>query len=354
VNTEPLTADPTPLHRVRVNAQTFVWSLLVPAALAVVVLRALVPTVMAAPGGAMGALARLGSEHPLLVALGLFIVISQTIHYWRTWQRPAVREVASPRTVARTVAALGLAAVAALGVRTFVASTHRVTGLSMLPGLNGGDRLLVNRMAYGLRLPFSEHRLGAKVPKRGDIVVLRAGENAGGAPAGSLVKRVIGLPGDRIAIHNGEITINDWRIPYCDAGPFVHVSKSSTVQGRLSVEFLDNQTFLTVRNFGERGLVDYTVQRGEVFVVGDDRGLSNDSRVWNGGRGGGVRLENIEGKVTRILAHGRPDGGFDLRPLLSRPGLGLRQPGVDLGKTREWIGNCLREPPPSAAPATNP
>jgi len=87
------------------------------------------------------------------------------------------------------------------------------------------------------------------------------------------------------------------------------------------------------------------VMPGEVFVIGDDRGMSSDSRVWNEGHGGGLPVEAITGRVSRILAGGRRDGHVDgatlLKPLLPR----VREAGVDPVQTAERIDACLKRGP---------
>jgi signal peptidase I len=345
---------------VRDRARALLWSLLVPTAGALLVLFTLIPSRMSAPTGAGAALARFSSEHPLIVGLLLFMAISATIQYWRTFnQAPdaVARAAGRPGTRWRLFLTLAVAAAAALVFRTFVAGTYRVTSVSMLPTLNVGDRVLVDKTAYGLRLPFSEHRIGAKLPHRGDLVVVKASKAtkspytaATAANATSLVKRVLGLPGDHVVFQNGLPSVNGFSIPACDAGPYIHARRGLTIQGRVTVEYLGGQPYLTVYNFGDRTTLDYTVRPGEVFLVGDDRGASSDSRIWNYGQGSGVPIEDIEGRVTRVLFRGLPDGRMDLHRPFARPGIDLRQPGADLSKVEGYLANCLKSPPPSNPP----
>src|SRR5262249_2849015 len=125
-----------------------------------------------------------------------------------------------------------------------------------------------------------------------------------------------------------------------------------TVRGRLGVEFLGDQAYLTVRKPLDQPFPAYTVKPGEVFVVGDDRGISSDSRVWSDTSGPGIPISALEGRVTRILAGALPDGSLDLSRLLKRPlSLEVRQPNLDLAETRRRIDSCLHERRP---PATTP
>ena len=126
---------------------------------------------------------------------------------------PATR---GPRgAVARRRVIWGLAAiaVAAFFVRASVVATFRIVGPSMLPTLEIGDRVLVNKLAYGVAPPFSGRRVRARLPKRGDLVVFHANGLTGAGGPSSVVKRVIGLPGDEIAYVNDSLQINGWRVP---------------------------------------------------------------------------------------------------------------------------------------------
>ena len=165
----------------------------------------------------------------------------------------------------------------------------------MLPTLEPGDRMLLNRLAYGFKVPFTSTRFGARPPARGDMVVFKATGATGADGAQSIVKRVVGLPGDRVAPEQGVILINDWPVPTCDAGPYAAMLGPLIVKGRLVVEFLGDRTYLTVRKPVERSSPSYQVLPGEVFVMGDDRGLSSDSRFWNENRGAGIPIAALEG-----------------------------------------------------------
>jgi len=90
-------------------------------------------------------------------------------------------------------------------------------------------------------------------------------------------------------------------------------------------------------------------------VVGDDRGISSDSRLWNDGRGAGVPVGILNGRVSRVLLGARADGRLDFSRLLAPPlDLKVRLPGFDMHKTDERIANCLARRPavtwPPAAP----
>jgi signal peptidase I len=333
-------------------------SLALPAIVSLLALRFLVPSRLeGARGGVAGVGAWLGDHQPLFVGLVLFVGISEAARYWTKRLRKespdpaAVARASTFRSARRLLVGLAVAAVLAFAVRASVVATYRVVGPSMLPTLEIGDRVLVNRLAFGFAAPFSKARLGKRTPRRGDLVVFRAGGLTGTDGPQSVVKRVIGIPGDHVAFERGSLLVNNWRVPTCDAGPYVDMTGRVTVRGRLTVEYLGDQTYLTVRKPVEQPFPGYTVAPSEVFVVGDDRGLSSDSRLWNEGRGAGVPLDILEGRVSRVLFGARPDGRLDFSRLLARPlDLKVRLPGIDMRKTEERINNCLAKRPAVTAP----
>jgi signal peptidase I len=346
-----------------------VLTVVLPAALSLLVLRFVLPSRLeGAAGGVAGFLAWLGDAHPLFVGVALFLALSETGRYWVRRARGVdeARGAARPWTGVRggsrrSRLLIGLVSlfVAIFFLRSSVVATFRIVGPSMLPTLEIGDRVLTNRLAYGLALPFRKTLAFRKTPRRGDMVVFRANGLAGPDGPQSLVKRVIGVPGDRVSFEQGSLFINDWRVPTCDAGPYVDLAGPLTVRGRLTVEYLGDRSYLTVRKPLETPFPGYVVKPGEVFVVGDDRGLSSDSRLWNEGRGAGVAIDVLEGRVSRVLFGARPDGRLDFSRILAPPlDLKVRLPGIDMRKTEERIANCLARrpantvPPPGHYPAT--
>ncbi|HLK89001.1 MAG TPA: signal peptidase I [Polyangia bacterium] len=336
-------------------------TVVVPIVLSLLVLRFVLPSRLeGAGGGALGFFAWLGDAHPLFVGVALFLALSEIARYWLRLARGGDPAAESARPWAgvhdrgrRLRLLIGLAAlfVAIFFLRTSVVATFRIVGPSMLPTLELGDRVLTNRLAYGLALPFRKTLAFRKTPRRGDMVVFRANGLAGPDGPQSLVKRVIGVPGDRVSFEQGSLFINDWRVPTCDAGPYVDLAGPVTVRGRLTVEYLGDHSYLTVRKPIETPFPGYVVKPGEVFVVGDDRGLSSDSRLWNEGRGAGVAIDVLEGRVSRVLFGARPDGRLDFSRVLAPPlDLKVRLPGLDLRKTDERIANCLARRPAQTVP----
>lgn len=179
-------------------------------------------------------------------------------------------------------------------LRSFVVEPFRIPSGSMMPTLLNGDFILVNKFSYGLRLPV----LGSKFleldePARGDVVVFRYP----GDPSIDYIKRVIGLPGDRVGYHRDRLTINGKPVEqvvkgrYTGAGVAMAASGASLreeVIGEVRHDILEDP-----RHFTREG--DYIVPEGRYFVMGDNRDNSNDSRFW-----GTVPEENLVGKAFMI------------------------------------------------------
>jgi signal peptidase I len=181
----------------------------------------------------------------------------------------------------------------------------------MFPTLLIGDHLFVNKLAYGPSLPFSEIRLpGFSEPKRGDVVVFevaRPRNKVGGrdiqpvdlAPEGTptedFVKRLVGLPGDRIAWRGGRIFVNGVPLEVFpadedfvdDSGRTFPISWEDLGSCRHAI--LDDPHSRSRRGSRlDRGT--WVVEPGRYFMMGDNRDNSNDSRVW-----GTVRHEELKG-----------------------------------------------------------
>ncbi|MGD0677076.1 MAG: signal peptidase I, partial [Polyangiaceae bacterium] len=287
-------------------------------------------------------------------AAGLFVLLAAAAHYWHDQLSNPRGAWAPSAPAALDSGAIGLVAAAAglgLLVRAKCLGEYVVLTGSMLPTLEPGDQVLGERLAPGLR--------------RGDIIMFRSSAVQGlsSAVPDVLAKRILGLPGDLVGMHAGVPTINGWEVPSCDAGDYLYVlpdGSGGAFHGRARVEFLENRAYLTVRAavltpFPEA----YEVKPGEVFVLGDNRNNSFDSRSWNGGRGGGVPLAAIEARARVFLFGTHRDGSLDLG-LLFRPidRSRVHMEGLDMRPLAEGIGQCLRQRPaetwPPAAGASRP
>ena len=150
--------------------------------------------------------------------------------------------------------------------------------------------------------------------------------------------------------------INGWPVPTCSAGEYTYLvpdGSGAAVRGRLVVEFLDAAAYLVVQT-PTNGFSDpYTVKPGEVFVLGDNRGGSMDSRSFNVGRGGGVPLEAIAARAQWFLVGtyrgGDPDFSRMLRPvdtLQNQP----RLSGLDVQALETGVELCLASRPGETHP----
>jgi len=167
----------------------------------------------------------------------------------------------------------------------------------MIPTLTIGDHLLVNKFLYGPRIPFTDIRFfSGKEPKRGDIIVFKFPEDE----SKNFIKRVVGVPQDKVEIRKGLLLINDQPVPVTDVGhsgnreqdpvqqpgwPRVLEEQLGKVQHR--IQYLHDQRDT---NFGP-----ILVPKESVFVMGDNRDNSQDSRVWKF-----VKYEKILGKALII------------------------------------------------------
>lgn len=184
-------------------------------------------------------------------------------------------------------------------VRSFIVEPFRIPSGSMLPTLEAGDFILVNKFGYGLRLPVV-HSLIAPVgdPDRGDVAVFRYPVE----PAQDYIKRIIGLPGDRVSYQNKRLTINGEVLPTERLGDWGQDGSFELIREQIGDEWhealIDQQS--PARGFS------YTVSQGEYFVMGDNRDRSSDSRFW-----GPVPRDHLVGKAFFIWLswNGGPNWG---------------------------------------------
>jgi len=188
-------------------------------------------------------------------------------------------------------------------LRSFVVEPFRIPSGSMMPTLLVGDFILVNKFAYGIRLPVLDTKIiEVSKPERGDVVVFRYPEN----PSIDYIKRVVGLPGDRIGYYNKQLFINDKPVPQTGWETYVGEGAGSAMTGaKLRVEKLGQVTHKILIDTS-RGTVEgkFIVPEGHYFMMGDNRDNSNDSRYW-----GYVPEENLVGKAFMIWMSW--DGGIN-------------------------------------------
>lgn len=179
-------------------------------------------------------------------------------------------------------------------LRSFLVEPFRIPSGSMMPTLLIGDFILVNKFTYGLRLPVLHNKVvEMNDPKRGDVVVFRFPND----PTVDYIKRIIGMPGDRIGYFNKRITINGQPVKATALSEYHGVGKGENMTGStLLSEDLENVSHdILVRENQLSKEGEYTVPAGHYFVMGDNRDNSNDSRYW-----GFVPEGNLVGKAFFI------------------------------------------------------
>ena len=199
------------------------------------------------------------------------------------------------------------ALVVALLLRALVVEAFKIPSGSMLPTLQIGDHIFVNKFVYGPQVPFLGARMwNSMPPHRGDVIVFSHPVPA--LSPDDLIKRVIALPGDVLEVDSGHAIINGWRVPSCPVGSYV-ISEDAfgASEGDLFVEYLEGTAYLAFydRDHIAQRQGPYQVQPGEVWVMGDNRHHSADSRAWPNGRGGlgrGVPEPNIKGRAMFVWA----------------------------------------------------
>ena len=204
---------------------------------------------------------------------------------------------------------------AVLLFRSFLAEPFRIPSGSMIPTLLVGDFILVNKFTYGIRLPALNRKvIEVGAPSRGDVVVFRYPLD----PSTPYIKRVIGLPGDRIDYRNHRLTINGEVVATTDETTFIGTKSATAQTGYAKLrEQLPGQAHDILVNpdggfecpeqaGGSTFHCQVEVPSGQYFVMGDNRDNSRDSRFW-----GFVPDENLIGRAFFIWMNW--DSGPDLK-----------------------------------------
>ncbi|HEY9050569.1 MAG TPA: signal peptidase I [Gammaproteobacteria bacterium] len=160
-------------------------------------------------------------------------------------------------------------------LRGFLVEPFRIPTGSMIPSLYIGDFILVNKFAYGIRLPVLNSKIiDIEDPQRGDVVVFRYPRD----PSVDYIKRVIGLPGDHVAYYNKVLYVNGKPIKRKFVSQYAGPGEEHANEYIEDLEGLQHAMLLTP---GKSGLdAEYIVPEGHYFMMGDNRDNSNDSRYW--------------------------------------------------------------------------
>jgi signal peptidase I len=207
-------------------------------------------------------------------------------HFWIEWLRP-----------------LAVVALVLGSFRSAVADWNDVPTGSMRPTVLEGERVFVNRAAYDLKIPFTTVRLAQwSDPSRGDIVVLYSPHDGV-----RLLKRVVGVPGDRIEMKDNRLIVNGTEAIYKETATR---DRNATVL-RETVDRREHLVAVSEDRTSSSTFGPVTVPSGQYLVMGDNRDHSFDSRYF-----GFVPRSEILGRATRIVASVDPERSF--RPRFER------------------------------------
>ena len=214
-----------------------------------------------------------------------------------------------------TIKTLIYAVLIALFIRTFAFEPFNIPSGSMIPTLLVGDYLFVSKYSYGYSrhsLPFSlpliPGRVFSSAPERGDVAVFKLPKD----DSTDYIKRIVGLPGDKIQVRSGRLFVNGKVVEREPIAPFpIRGPLGSTIGVAQFKETLPNGFGYRILERGDNFQLDntpvYNVPSGHVFGMGDNRDGSLDSRVLR--EVGYIPMENLVGRAEFIFFSHDPEGG---------------------------------------------
>jgi signal peptidase I len=247
---------------------------------------------------------------------------------------PVMRSPGAAKVFGYWILGAVLSVAVRLPLRAVVLEAFKTPSGSMSPTLLPGDHIMADKLGPRTR--------GAR---RGEVMVFRYPEK----PDQEFVKRVIAVGGDVLEVEGGHPRINGWPVPSCKVGDGSLDGDSDPVPAEIFVEFLEGEAYLVAITKSEwtshatQG--PYVVPAGEAWVLGDNRNNSHDSRMWFGGRGGGVPRDNLRGRALFRWLTLTPRG-IDW----SRVGTSLRDPLLpdSLAPLAGGLKRCLSARPTRA------
>ena len=221
--------------------------------------------------------------------------------------------------VVETLKTLVYALLIALVLRVIVFQPYTIPSSSMEPGLVTGDYIVVSKWPYGwsrasipFDLPLFHGRIGGRDPQRGDVVVFRLPRDPGEA----YIKRLIGLPGDRVQVVGGEVRVNGKPIPRRFTGLAEDHDAPGRIVPRVEETAADGKRYVTfggARDGEGDNTQVYVVPQGSYFMMGDNRDNPLDSR-WPKDVGVGfVPAENLVGRAEVVMLSWR-EGASIFKP----------------------------------------
>jgi signal peptidase I len=205
---------------------------------------------------------------------------------------------------------LVIALAVVFAIRSSIVEPFKIPSGSMIPTLFIGDFILVNKFAYGLKVPYSEWLLDEPIyifkrepPKRGDIIVFKFPKDE----SMYYIKRVVGIPGDKVEIKNKQIYINDEIVKRTPMSPEEVQSffkenddpRYTPSDFQLFYESLGekpHKVMIQNHSYGDEDRGPFRIPEDQLFVMGDNRDYSNDSRFW-----GTVPYKNVKGRAFLIV-----------------------------------------------------
>ena len=242
-------------------------------------------------------------------------------------RKSTIREYAESITVAVLIAFL---------LRAFVVEAFKIPTGSMIPTLEVGDHIFVNKFIYGLRIPLTNWWLAQwSTPERGDVIVFKYPQD----PSKDYIKRVVAVAGDTVRVEGRDVFVNGERLERASPQPYTYIregedertsefgpdivraaqafpEKSQGTQSEYTViyeapehrrEWPDRDSLSGLRCVPSHPLRDgyCKVEDRYVFVMGDNRDNSSDSRSW-----GGVPLDSVKGKALFVWLSNGPKSGL--------------------------------------------
>jgi signal peptidase I len=213
-------------------------------------------------------------------------------------------------TARQYVESIGGVVFVALLLRSFVVEAYQIPSGSMIPTLQVGDHIWVNKLIYGLRIPFTDIKFGTQYrpPRHGEIVVFTHPRE----PEKDLIKRVVAVGGDEIEMRDEVVYVNGVATERAHSGPFHYFDFIEDGAGWVErdadawQERIGPARFTTLHDpvLGMRAFARIRVPEGQLFVMGDNRDFSSDSRYW-----GFVPLNLVRGKAMVVWwSYGQPEG----------------------------------------------
>ena len=205
---------------------------------------------------------------------------------------------------------IGVAVIIALLLRAFVVEAFKIPSGSMIPTLKVGDHLFVNKFVYGIQIPFTHIKFFTQLPKRGEVIVFKFPQDEDT----DFIKRVVAVGGDVIEVRRNTVHVNGEPVSRTRiGGPCVYtdlIQETNEWEAERCVAFEERVDDIRYRVFqdpygwGDGDYGPFTVPDGHVFVMGDNRDNSSDSR-----RGWTVPATHIKGRAMFVwYSRGEPEG----------------------------------------------